>query len=116
MNCYELYKEALQKQGASTVIKELNVVTGTAKRWESLQSVPEQYRIDLMRLCGMTIDYSQLTAREKDQFFTPEKTAEECVNILYNLLEENDINVNEYIFVEPSAGKGVFLNKKYVSI
>ena len=36
MTCYDLYKEALQKKGFSTVVKELNVVGGTVKRWESL--------------------------------------------------------------------------------
>ena len=36
MTCYDLYKEALQKKNFSTVIKELNVVAGTAKRWEAL--------------------------------------------------------------------------------
>ena len=110
MTCYDLYKKALQEKGFSAIIKELNVVNGTAKRWELLQNVPEQYRIDLMRLCEMPIDYSQMSAREKDQFFTPAETAEECTNILYNIMEENNINIEEYIFVEPSAGKGIFLN------
>lgn len=36
MTCYDLYKEALSLKGFSTVVKELNVVTGTAKRWETL--------------------------------------------------------------------------------
>ena len=63
-----------------------------------------------MRLCEIPIDYSQLSAREKDQFFTPEKTAKNCIDILYNIIEENGIDINEYIFIEPSAGKGVFLN------
>ena len=63
-----------------------------------------------MRLCEIPIDYSQLSVREKDQFFTPEKTAENCIDILYNTMEENGIDINEYIFIEPSAGKGVFLN------
>ena len=110
MTCYDLYQKALQTKGFSAIIKELNIVSGTAKRWESLQNVPEQYKIDLMRLCEIPIDYSQLSAREKDQFFTPEKTAENCIDILYNIIEENGIDINEYIFIEPSAGKGVFLN------
>ena len=63
-----------------------------------------------MRICEIPIDYSTMSAREKDQFFTPAATAEECVNILYNTIEENGINIEEYIFIEPSAGKGIFLN------
>lgn len=36
MTCYDLYQKALQIKGFSVVIKELNIVSGTAKRWESL--------------------------------------------------------------------------------
>lgn len=79
------------------------------KRWESLQNVPEQYRIDLMKICGFKIDYSSMTPREKNQFFTDENTAKECVDILYNLLDSYNLSISDYQFIEPSAGSGVFL-------
>jgi len=109
LTCYELYLLAKEKKDFKEIVKSLNVVTGTAKRWENLKSVPEQYRIDLMKLCNLKIDYSQMTAREKNQFFTFTQTAEQCVQNLYQILEENNINIDDYIFIEPSAGAGVFL-------
>lgn len=110
MTCYELYMQAVKEYGFAIVVKEINVVAGTAKRWELLKSVPEQYRIDLMRLLHMPIDYSKMTPREKNQFFTKDSTAQECVDILYQVLEDNNIDISKYIFVEPSAGSGNFLN------
>lgn len=110
MTCYELYLQAKQSVGFNELVKRINVVSGTAKRWESLQSVPEQYRIDLMKICNLEIDYASMTPREKNQFFTHKDTAKECVNILYNLLESYGLNISDYQFVEPSAGAGAFLS------
>lgn len=110
MTCYELYLQAKEKNGFNELVKKLNVVAGTAKRWETLKDVPEQYRIDLMKLCNLTIDYSIMSPREKNQFFTPKDTAKECVDILYNLLESYNLNISDYQFIEPSAGKGIFLH------
>ena len=108
MTCYELYMQAITEHGFAAVVKELNVVSGTAKRWELLKEVPEQYRIDLMKLCHMPIDYASMTPREKNQFFTKDSTAKDCVMIVYNVLS-NYIDIEEYTFVEPSAGSGNFL-------
>ena len=109
MTCYELYLQAKNKIGFNELVKQINVVSGTMKRWESLQNVPEQYRIDLMKICGFEIDYSSMTPREKNQFFTDENTAKECVDILYNLLDSYNLSISDYQFIEPSAGSGVFL-------
>ena len=70
MNLYELYVTAVNKAGRGVVIKDLNIAPGTAKRWEDKKEVPSQYYFDLMRLCGLPVDYSAFSPREKDQFFT----------------------------------------------
>ena len=62
-----------------------------------------------MRLCDLPIDYSSFTPREKDQFFTNADIAENCMSILYNILEQNGCSIDDYIFLEPSAGDGAFL-------
>ena len=108
MTCYELFKQAVKEYDFSTVVKTLNVVSGTAKRWELLEAVPEQYRIDLMKMCHMPIDYSKMTPREKNQFFTKDSTAKDCVELTFSLLMEY-VDLTEYIVVEPSAGSGNFL-------
>lgn len=109
MNLYDLYLTAITKAGRSKVIQDLNVAPGTAKRWEDKKEVPAQYYFDLMRLSKLPIDYTKFTAREKDQFFTSANIAESCTSILYNILEQNGISVEDYVFLEPSAGNGAFL-------
>ena len=109
MNLYDLYLSAVSKAGKNNVIKDLNVAPGTAKRWEDKKEVPPQYYFDLMRLCDLPIDYSSFTPREKDQFFTNADIAENCMSILYNILEQNGCSIDDYIFLEPSAGDGAFL-------
>lgn len=109
MNLYDLYLSAVSKAGKNNVIKDLNIAPGTAKRWEDKKEVPPQYYFDLMRLCDLPIDYSSFTPREKDQFFTNADIAENCMSILYNILEQNGCSIDDYIFLEPSAGDGAFL-------
>ena len=110
MNLYDLYLKAIEKVGKKQVVLDLNIAAGTAKRWEEKQEVPFQYYFDLMRLCDMPVDYSKLSPREKDQFFTDKQTAKTCVETLYNVLEESGIDVSNYTFIEPSAGDGSFLD------
>ena len=109
MNLYELYLLAIQKTNRNNVIKDLNIAPGTAKRWEDKKEVPQQYYFDLMRLCELPVDYSSFAPREKDQFFTDAAVAENCVVILNNILEQNGYSIEDYTFLEPSAGDGAFL-------
>lgn len=87
----------------------LNIAIGTVKRWSELKSVPKSYTFDLMKLANINIDYSQFNYKEKDQFFTPEKTAKYCYNKFIELIKEYEDSIEDYTFIEPSAGNGVFL-------
>ena len=80
----------------------------TLKRWQELQSVPEYYTFELMKILGLDIDYSLYPSSLKDQFFTPVDIARHCWETFLSIVA-NDIDVNEYTFIEPSAGSGVFL-------
>lgn len=105
---YELLVEVLKTNTINELSKILYVNKNTIQRWLLLKNVPWQYHIDLKKLLNLDIDYEQLTYIEKDQFFTPQNIAEECLTILYKKLEELSLNKEEFIFLEPSAGDGSF--------
>ena len=45
-----------------------------------------------------------------DSYFTSDKTAKRCFKIFNNNLLKENIKIEDYIFIEPSAGDGVFYN------
>ncbi len=62
--------------------------------------------MDLMKMLSREIVYSQLTSKEKDQFFTPPDIALRCWETFVRI---SGIRIEEYKFIEPSAGDGSFL-------
>ena len=119
LKCIEKYSkigtkknsEELDKiSGINYVSKYINVNKGTVKRWIELKNVPNYYRNDLCEILGIPIDFSTLSAKEKDQFFTSKETAKMCFDIFKETLRQYDIDESEYIYVEPSAGDGSFYN------
>jgi len=92
------------------ISEHINVNVGTIKRWIELKNVPSYYGIDLRNLLGIEINYSELSAKDKDQFFTNEETAKLCYEIFNRKLIELGINLEEYTYIEPSAGNGSFYN------
>lgn len=109
LSTLELFNEAKQLYTISEIAKKLNVVSGTVSRWNVKQEVPSSYYFDLMKLLNKPIDYSEFSYKDKDQFFTSQALAKKCVDICYDVFNELNININDYIFVEPSAGNGIFL-------
>tara|TARA_R110001592_G_C13123012_1_gene745947 strand:- start:806 stop:1876 length:1071 start_codon:yes stop_codon:yes gene_type:complete len=109
-----LLEERETKQEKTKLIKriadDLTLAQGTVKRWLDLEDVPVQYQFDMMRLSGMDIDYSNFTAKQKDQFFTPRESAAYCVEKSINILSSLGENIDDLIFIEPSAGDGSFLH------
>uniref|UniRef100_A0A6C0K0G4 Methyltransferase n=1 Tax=viral metagenome TaxID=1070528 RepID=A0A6C0K0G4_9ZZZZ len=100
----QLLVDVLKKKTLKSVADTLNVAQGTIKRWQELGNVPSQYRFDLLRMLSSTIDYSQYTSKEKDQFFTPVALAEYCLKVF-----KEKVSSDGYRFIEPSAGDGSFL-------
>jgi len=101
----ELLNECIKNK--YNVSKELNVSPGTVKRWIELNSVPPQYTFELKKLLSHDIDYNAYSCSQKDQFFTPKKMTSVCWNIFLN---QTGVNIDDYIFIEPSAGDGSFLD------
>lgn len=110
MNINTLFNEAIKIYSALEIAEYLGLHKNTVDRWILLNSVPEQYALDLMRLLQIQVDYSQLTFKEKDQFFTPQSTASYCVSKTKEILSTHGIDIRDYCWIEPAAGSGAFLD------
>lgn len=109
-NLFPMFLRACERVGRTEVANQCGLHLGTIKRWIELKSVPPQYWFDLARILDINVDYESFTAKEKDQFFTEPSAAVDCLSSLYALLRDNNIDPNEYTFIEPSAGDGSFFN------
>ena len=94
----------------SQIASYLGLHEGTVKRWEELKDVPPQYYFELCRMAGIEIDYDKFSAKEKDQFFTSKDTARYCYDKVIEVLSSLNVNLENYLFIEPSAGDGSFYN------
>ena len=108
MNNLEMLELAIEKNGFDKVKEYMFVDSNTINRWKLLKNIPKNYYFDLCNLLEIEIDYSKFSFVEKDQFFTTEDLSKKCLNIMYSKLEELSIDVNDYVFIEPSAGNGSF--------
>jgi|688.fasta_scaffold232776_2 hypothetical protein len=108
---YDLFLKVKNNFNVNEIAKFIEVNKNTIRRWELLKDVPKHYHFDLSDLLGEKIDYSSFDEKDKDQFFTKKESVHQCLNIFYNKLNELGVNIDEYIFIEPSAGDGSFLNE-----
>jgi len=104
------HNQKLVNNAVKQISNFINVNVGTIRRWLELKEVPPYYYIDLSKLLGVDIDYSTLSAKDKDQFFTNSETAKLCYEIFNNKLIELGVDLKEYTYIEPSAGNGSFYN------
>jgi hypothetical protein len=102
----KLLLELQQKFSLKDIAIKLNLAIGTVKRWIENDNIPYHYTFDLLRLLSKDVDYSMYKSNQKDQFFTPENIAKNCWNIFCTITK---IKIEDYIFIEPSAGDGSFL-------
>ena len=65
------------------------------KIWKSNKYIPSWVKLDSVGL---------------DQFFTKPEIAKKCQEKFIVFLKKEKININEYTFIEPSAGNGEFYN------
>jgi len=83
--------ELLKKYSIKEIANKLNIASGTIKRWIELNEIPKNYEFDLLKLSNISIDYSKYSSKEKDQFYTPKETAEECFNIFLKIIYINKL-------------------------
>jgi hypothetical protein len=110
MDLLNLLNDTIKKYGIDFLSKKIEVNKGAIKRWVSQKHIPEYYKIDLFKLNDLEIDYTQLTDREKDKFYTDEVTSKYCYNVLKDILKKYNENIKDFTFVEPSVGNGSFYN------
>ena len=103
----ELLQSVLETTSIASVADQLGVCVGTIRRWIELNAVPAQYKFDFLRILDREIDYSAFTSKEKDQFFTPRASVRHCWDTFRRVVP---CTVDDYIFIEPSAGDGRFLD------
>lgn len=87
----------------------LGIHMGTLKRWNLLKKVPYQYYYSINKMMGKNINLKSLSFSEKDQFFTTKENAELTSKKAFDYFENNNIDINNYTFIEPSAGDGIFI-------
>ena len=107
---YKKLKELLKSHSRDSIASTLNVSSSAVKRWEDNERVPYSYIFDILKLEKKEIDYSQFSSSEKDQFFTPLKTAEYCFQTSIKILKKYNDTIHNYCLIEPSAGNGIFFN------
>ena len=78
----------------------------TITRWIELNDIPKSYEFDLLKMSGIKIDYSKYSSKQKDQFFTPVKTAQYCFEKFCETIKEFEETEKDFNFIEPSAGDG----------
>jgi len=104
---FSLFEECLKNVSIKDIADKLNICTGTIRRWIELKNVPNLYIFDLYKILSKDIDYTKYTSSLKDQFFTPICIAKKCWDTFNR---EVKINIEDYTFIEPSAGDGNFLH------
>lgn len=110
INLLNILNIILEKISLKELANLLNISTGTIVRWKELNEIPKNYEFELLKIAKIKIDYSKYTSKQKDQFFTPIDTAKLCFDIFKNEIEKYNENIDEFYFIEPSAGDGSFLN------
>ena len=109
-NLLNILNTILETKTYTDISISLNVAVGTVKRWNELKNVPNAYTFDLLKLANIDIDYSKFSYKEKDQFFTPNDTANYCYNKFIEIITKYGDTDTDYTYIEPSAGNGSFFN------
>jgi hypothetical protein len=104
-----ILNKLLEKNTVKNISERLNLASGTLTRWIELNDIPKSYEFDLLKMADIKIDYSKYSSKQKDQFFTPVNIAKDCVDIFCEEIKKYNENVNDFTFIEPSAGDGSFL-------
>lgn len=110
MTATQIYKELRQSHTLKQLAQKLNLHTGTLKRWEAEQKIPQNYVFDLNFLAGNKFNLNKQNYKDNDEYFTKKEIALYCFDIFMKFLKNNKIAMNEYVFIEPSCGDLSFYN------
>jgi len=103
-----LFDVALTKLSAREIASGLCVCAGTVNRWIKQNEVPPFYKNDLRRILNKPCDVG---VYDSDQFYTLPEAAKACLREMVQTLRKYNTAIDEYVFVEPSAGCGHFYDQ-----
>ncbi|MDR0676328.1 MAG: restriction endonuclease subunit M [Elusimicrobiota bacterium] len=109
INSFDMFQELLQNISITEIKRKLFIHNGTINRWLKQKRVPENYYNDINHLLGNKYQIKN-TYRNKDQFYTNDKISQYCYEKTRQVLKKLEINIDDYIFIEPSAGCCNFYN------
>ncbi len=97
-----LLHKAIDFNGIDGVANFIGVHRSSVKRWIETDKNPEQYNDDLKRLLRIPIEEG------KDKYYTSSTAAKQCWELFTNTATKLNVNLQDYTFIEPSAGAGAF--------
>lgn len=100
---YEIFLDLLEKMNLQEIALKLELHVGTLKRWILLKEIPVNYYNDINSLLGNKYEIHN-GYRAKDQFFTLPDIAQYCFEKTKKIITDLGIDINNYQFIEPSAG------------
>lgn len=103
ITAFDILIELIDNNSIDFVLEKLSIHKGTFNRWIQKQEVPNNYYNDLNFLLKNKYPM-QDNYRAKDQFFTTKEMSSYCFEKTKEILNNLDINHNEYFYIEPSAG------------
>lgn len=104
MNSNLMYQELKNIYDRKELAQKLYLHTGTLKRWEATQKIPNEYIFDLNFLLGNKYELTKENFRSHNEFFTKKKIAKYCFESFVKFLKLHKISFKDYVFIEPSCG------------
>lgn len=104
MTATAVYNELRLEHSLEIIAQKLFLHTGTLKRWEATNKIPNEYLYDLNFLLGNKYDLQKIDFRSHNEFFTKKEVAKYCYDCFVKLLEIHKIDLAQYTFIEPSCG------------
>jgi len=103
ITAFDILIELIDNNSICFILEKLSIHKGTFNGWIQKQEVPNNYYNDLNFLLKNKYPM-QDNYRAKDQFFTTKEMSNYCFEKTKEILNNLDINHNEYTYIEPSAG------------
>ena len=104
INAVVVYNELRLEHSLENIAQKLFLHTGTLKRWEATNKIPNEYLYDLNFLLGNKYDLQKIDFRSHNEFFTKKEVAKYCYDCFVKFLEIHKIDLAQYTFIEPSCG------------
>ena len=104
MTANAMYNELRLEHSLENIAQKLFLHTGTLKRWEATNKIPNEYLYDLNFLLGNKYDLQKIDFRSHNEFFTKKEVAKYCYDCFVKFLEIHKIDLAQYTFIEPSCG------------